>query len=362
MKIALVYDRANKWGGAERVLLALHKIFPDAPLYTSVYNSNGAKWADKFKIKHSFLQKFPKASSSHEIYATLMPIAFESFSFDDYDVVISVTSESAKGIITKPNTLHICYCLTPTRYLWSGYSDYFGNPFLKLISKPAVSYLRKWEKVALNRPDVMIGISQEVKSRIKRYYGREAEVIHPPLFSFETLLGNHLAKSPAGKKDFYLVVSRLIPYKRVDLAIRACNDLSLPLKVVGTGSQEKKLRKIAGPTIEFLGNLTDKELAYFYRNCKALIFPGFEDFGLVMVEAQAFGKPVIAFRSGGALDIVREGVTGKFFDEQKVSSLVKVLKNFNSTSYNSLSCKRNSQRFSFSEFEKKFKELIDRYL
>ena len=181
MKVALVYDRVNKWGGAERVLLAFHKLFPEATLYTSVYNPKNAPWAKAFAIKTSFLQSFPYASSSHEFYPFLMPLAFENFSFDEYDLVISVTSEAAKGIMTKPKTMHICYCLTPTRYLWSGYSDYFDNSFFRFATKPVISYLRSWDMVASQRPDMYIAISKEVKERIKKYYGRESEVIYPPV-------------------------------------------------------------------------------------------------------------------------------------------------------------------------------------
>src|ERR1035437_3756793 len=179
MKVALVYDRVNKWGGAERVLLALHKIFPEAPLFTSVYNAESAAWAKVFDVRTSFLQNFPKAKTAHELYAVLMPLAFESFNFDNFDLVISVTSEAAKGIITKPSTLHICYCLTPTRYLWSGYNDYFKSSIFKLISKPLVSYLRFWDKIAAKRPDEYIAISIEVKNRIKKYYKRDSEVVYP---------------------------------------------------------------------------------------------------------------------------------------------------------------------------------------
>src|SRR3990172_1252396 len=163
-KVAIVYDRVNKWGGAERVLLTLHEMFPDAPLYTSVYDEKNASWAKVFSnIYTSFLQKIPFAKGNHEFLAPLMPLAFESFNFNDYDLVISVTSEAAKGIITKSGTTHICYCLTPTRYLWSGYEEYFKNPILKFISKPFVSYLRMWDKIAANRPDKIIAISTEVK-------------------------------------------------------------------------------------------------------------------------------------------------------------------------------------------------------
>jgi glycosyltransferase involved in cell wall biosynthesis len=281
MKTALVYDRVNKWGGAERVLLALHKIFSEAPLYTSVYNKEKAPWADVFDIRTSFLQNFPKAQTSHELYAVLMPMAFESFNFDEYDLVISVTSEAAKGIITKPKTLHVCYCLTPTRYLWSGYNDYFRSSLFKLLSKPAVTYLRSWDKIAAQRPDEYIAISGEVQDRIKRYYNRESEIIYPPL-QLKSQISNLKSQN-----DYFLVVSRLTNfYKRVDIAIKACNDLKLPLKIVGEGADAENLKSLAGPTVEFLGNLSDFQLSNYYKNCKALIFPGREDFGLVMAEAQ----------------------------------------------------------------------------
>jgi glycosyltransferase involved in cell wall biosynthesis len=360
MKVALVYDRVNKWGGAERVLLALHKMFPQAPLFTSVYNQEKAPWARVFKIKTSFLQNFPKAKTAHELYAFLMPLAFESFNFDDYNLVISVTSEAAKGIITKPKTKHICYCLTPTRYLWSGYNDYFKSSLFKLLSKPAVSYLRSWDKIAAQRPDEYIAISTEVQKRIKKYYGRDSEIIYPPS---EMANGKWQMANSDKTGDYFLIVSRLTNfYKRVDIAIKACNELKLPLKIVGSGLDEEKLRRIAGSTVEFLSNLTDDQLSGYYKNCRALIFPAREDFGLAMVEAQSFGRPVIAFRGGGALDIVREGVTGTFFDQQTPESLKQVLKSFNDKSYNTLLCRENSERFTFTQFEKDFKSFLSKII
>jgi glycosyltransferase involved in cell wall biosynthesis len=355
MKVALVYDRVNKWGGAERVLLALNKIFPEADLYTSVYNREKASWANKFSVKTSFLQSFPFAKSSHELFASLMPIAFESFNFDKYDLVISVTSEAAKGIITKPKTLHICYCLTPTRYLWSGYNDYFRNPFLRFFSKPAVSYLKYWDKIASKRPDKYIAISTEVKNRIKKYYEQDCEIIFPPL---QILNPKSQIPNKLKGNDFFLLISRLVYYKRADLAIKAFNKLGLPLKIVGTGSQELGLKSIAKSNIEFLGDLTDEKLSFYYKNCRALIFPGLEDFGLTMVEAQSFGKPVIAFRGGGATDIVKEGITGEFFNEQTPESLIKSMEIFSSKSYNSKLCKENARRFSFDKFEDQIKKFV----
>ena len=319
MKVALVYDRINKWGGAERVLLALHKIFPKAPLYTSVYDKKNAKWAKAFKVHTTFLQKIPFAKSHHDMLASFMPIAFETFNFDKYDVVISVTSEAAKGIVTKPGTLHICICLTPTRYLWSGYKEYFKNPLLRFFATPMVWLLRKWDFAAAQRPDSYIAISQEVARRLKKYYKKIAPVIYPPI----ELKRTRLPKMQ--KNEYFLIVSRLVPYKKIDLAIEACNRLKLPLKIIGTGSQEGKLRSIAGPTVEFLGSLTDNELIRYYNDCTALLFPGFEDLGLTILEAQQYGKPVIAHKAGGALETIIEGKTGEFFTPQTVSALSKKL-------------------------------------
>jgi len=402
MKVALVYDRVNKWGGAERVLLALRKLFPDAPLYTSVYNPETAPWAKVFDpstpfdkaqgkgsgqgVRTSFLQKFPFSTSFHEFYAILMPIAFESFNFDEFDLVISVTSEAAKGIITKPNTVHICYCLTPTRYLWSGYNDYFANPYLRFISKPAVSYLREWDKIAAQRPDVYVAISKEVQRRIKRYYGRESVVIYPPVdINFQKTQNTQRARMSAkpenqkvrssdvsdvptlrssefseSSESYFLIVSRLVPYKKIHIAIKAFNKLKLPLKIVGVGSEEKYLKSISGSTIDFLGNLTDKELVEYYKGCRALIFPGIEDFGLTIIEAQSFGKPVIAFRNGGALETIIEGKTGEFFYPQNEEALIKKIKGFKSSKYDPLECIKNAERFSYERFKKEFMDVINR--
>jgi len=380
MKVALVYDRANKWGGAERVLLALHKLFPDAPLYTAVYDRQKTPWADVFKVKTSFLQNLPFATR-HELYAVLMPLAFESFSFDGFDLVISVTSEAAKGIITKPKTLHICYCLTPTRYLWSGYKDYFKNPFFRFISKPAVSYLRAWDKIAAQRPDAYIAISKEVQGRIKKYYGRESVVVYPPvtlvdgrrwkiedsnlkmedrrlIYPQASTLKN-LPSTFYHPSSYFLIVSRLVPYKRIDIAIRAFNKLKLQLKIVGIGSDENRLRSIAHPNIEFLGYLTERELVRYYKGCRALVFPGIEDLGLTILEAQSFGKPVIAFRGGGALETVIEDKTGEFFYPQTEEALIKKIKEFKISKYDPLKCIKNAERFSYARFRKEFMRIVN---
>lgn len=357
MKVALVYDRVNKWGGAERVLLALHRMFPNAPLYTSVYDKEKAKWAKDFDIKTSFLQHVTPLRGHTELLALLMPQVFESFSFDDYDMVISVTSESAKGIRTKPKTMHICYCLTPTRYLWSGHHDYFKNNITRALSLPAISYLRSWDKSASERPNHFVAISSDVQKRIKKYYNKESDIIFPPI----------TIKKPKNIKknseEYFLLVSRLSRfsfYKKVDLVIEAFNQTGLPLKIVGSGPMLKSLKARSTRNIEFLGELTDEELAYYYENCKALIFPGVEDFGLVMAEAHLFGKPVIALKAGGALDIIIDGINGQFFRNQTKEALVQALKSFDERSYNKADIIRSSERFSYDSFKKSFEDLINK--
>lgn len=362
MKVALVYDRINKWGGAERVLLALHQLFPQAPLFTSVHHAKQAAWADVFEVKTSFLQQFPVLRSKHEMIPFLMPVAFENFSFEGYDLVISITSESAKGIITGPRTKHICYCLTPTRYLWSGYDDYFPHPMTKAITEPVISYLRHWDSLAAKRPDQFVAISKEVQRRIKKYYGRESLVIYPPVILEKTEIKKTKKKN---KKDeeFFLIVSRLsrfTKYKRIDLAIQACNELKLPLKIVGDGSWKKELEAMSGPTVEFLGNISDEQLMDYYSRCTTLIFPGVEDLGLTIIEAQLFGKPVIAFRGGGALETIKEGKTGIFFEQQTKESLVHTLKQFNQLHFDASAAKQQVESFTFKEFKKNFLSLVQK--
>lgn len=357
MKVALVYDRVNKWGGAERVLLALKEIFPNAPLYTSLYSPKNAQWADTFDVRSSFLQKIPFAQNHHDILASLMPLGFENFTFDEFDLVISITSEAAKGILTKPHTKHLCICLTPTRYLWSGYDEYFSNPLLRFVSFPVVKYLKNWDTIAAQRPDNLVAISNEVKIRINKYYHRDSEVIYPPV----TLGSNKLYKKqikPQNDSEYFLVVSRLVPYKRIDLAIEACNELGLPLKIIGSGSEEKHLRNIAGPTISFVGNVSDDALIDYYQYCKALIFPGYEDFGISIVEAQRFGKPVIAYKKGGALETIIENKTGLFFPKQTKQSLIDTLHTFEQMHFDPEACITQSEKFSQESFASQMKEII----
>jgi len=355
MKVAIVYDRVNKIGGAERVVESVSELFPTATLFTSVYDKQKSQWARKFTVKTSFLQKIPFLRNRHELIPYLMPLAFESFNFADYDLVISITSEASKGIIVGPGTKHVCICLTPTRYLWSGYDEYFKNLLLRFLTKPIVWYLRRWDLIAAARPDEMIAISDNVRQRIKKYYGRHSEVVFPPA---DRLFTQKLEYPEINERDFFLVVSRLVDYKRIDLAVKACNKLKLPLIIIGSGAEFEKLDALSGPTIKFMGKVSDAKLVAYYKNCRALIFPGEEDFGITMVEAQLAGKPVIAFGKGGALEIVENGKTGVYFKEQTVASLFSVLKKFNDNRYNTKDCKKNALLFSEKLFQRKFMRLL----
>lgn len=355
MNVAIVYDRVNKWGGAERVLLELNKIFPDAPLYTSLYAPNKASWASVFKVKTSFLQKLKFLRDKHEVLGVLMPIAFESFDFSKFDLVISVTSEAAKGVLTLPHTKHVCICLTPTRYLWSDYEKYFNNTLFKIISYPAVTYLKFWEKIAIKRPDGVIAISENIKEKILKYYGVNSTVIYPPASSILDMKKITFPKD----KDYFLVVSRLVPYKRIDIVVEAATKLNVPLIVIGRGVEGEELKKVAGKNVKFKEFVSDDLLRGYYKNAKALIYPSDEDFGIGMVEAQIHGLPVIAFNKGAAKEIVIEGKTGTLFKEQSVISLIGKLKNFSKDRYNEKDCYDNGMRFSNLFFRKKLKSYID---
>lgn len=361
MKKAIVYDRVNKWGGAERVLLALHELFPGAPLYTAVYHPQKAPWAKKFpSVIPTFLNKVSYFRDKHELLGTFTPIAFEALDLTGFDLVISVTSEAAKGIIVKPPAVHICYCLTPTRYLWSGHDIYFRNPLLRFTSRPAVYYLRYWDKIAAQRPDVMIAISTTVQKRIKKYYRREAQVIYPPtdIETFKVSRVSQVSQVSRVPREFFLYVSRLIPYKRADLAIEAFNELRLPLVIVGTGSSEKRFKAMAAKNIKFVGELTDRQLASYYQKARALIFPQEEDFGIVVPEANSAATPVIAFKAGGALDTVIDGKTGIFFDKQNKESLIGAVKRFKDLRFDRRALIKNAERFSKERFKKEFLRLV----
>ncbi len=357
MKIALVYDRVNKFGGAEQVLLALHEVWPNAPLYTAVYDKQKATWAKVFKVHTSFLQRIPSAKRHHELFPWLTPLGFELFNFDMFDVVISITSAEAKTIITKPHTLHICYCLTPTRYLWSGYTSYQQEPGLgrfswlsKIVLSLSHSILKKWDFYAAQKPDYFIAISNLVSHRIESFYKRTVDaVIYPPV----TMSAFPLAEKTNTEHAPFLVVSRLVSYKRIDIVIDACTKLNLPLVVIGDGKDAQRLIKRAGKNVTFIRNkLTTEELARYYQQCRAFLFAGEEDFGIVAAEAQASGKPVLCYKKSGIAEIIIPGKTGEVFEEQTVECLVNALSQFHLETYDPVACRKQASQFDIVRFKK----------
>lgn len=350
-RIALVYDRVNKWGGAEQVLLNLHELFPQAPLYTAVYNPAKAGWAKVFpEVIPTFLQKIPLAKSHHELYPWLTPLAFESLNFDDYDLVISVTSADAKGIITKPGTFHLCYCLTPTRYLWSHEEIYQQQ--LGIYAKPVFSYLKSWDYIAAQRPDAYVAISKTVQTRIQNYYQRDSQIIYPPVDT-ETY-----SKSVSGSNisDFFLYVGRLVAYKQVQTLVEIFNELKLPLVIIGAGHLQKKLQQLAQSHIKILGFIPQEELISYYQQTKAFVSLQEEDFGLVYVEAQAAGKPIIALNSGGVGEIIIHNQTGLLHDS--IADFKNSLINFHQFIFDSEIIKNNARRFSKQRFQQEFVKVL----
>lgn len=363
MKIALVHEYLNQFGGAERILLTLCTIFPDAPIFTLFYDKNATGGVFEGRdIRTSFLQNTPFVKKHHRSFPLLMPLAIEQFDFSPpgggFDVVISISASFAKGIITKPNTKHICFCLTPPRFLWDDshkFVEEFGySQFVKTVLPPFISYLRIWDKEASYRVDEFWAISDFVKQRIRKYYQRESQVIYPPvdIKKFQT------KNWEPGTGDYFLMVGRLVSYKRFDLGIKAFNNLGFPLKIVGDGLERRKLKKLAGKNVQFLGSVPDNQLVGLYSKAQALIFPQEEDFGIVPLEAMASGKPVIAFRDGGAVETIVEGKTGLFFDEQTVGSLVQAVKNFNPSKFNPENCRKQAERFDARVFKQKVLEKL----
>jgi glycosyltransferase involved in cell wall biosynthesis len=356
IKVALVHDYLNQMGGAEKVLEQFCQIFPDAPVYTSIFDkSKLSTGLNDLDIRSSFLQKLPFMKKHFKKYLPLYPVAFKRMKLSGYDVVLSMSSAFAKGISLDPETVHINYCLTPMRFAWmfESYNEKEKIPlYYKPILLPVFRQLKKWDLAKNKRVDKFVAISKAVQERIKRFYSRESDIIYPPV-DFERF------KPHGTTQDYFLIVSRLREYKRIDLAVSACTELKLPLKVIGTGTAEKKLKKIAGPTVEFLGYKSDEDVVRYIQQCRAFIFPGEEDFGIAPVEAQAAGRPVIAFGAGGALDTIVEGKTGLFFTQPTIESLAKKIQEFTQITFHKEACRKNAERFSCQEFKKNIREYVE---
>ena len=359
MKVAIVHDWLNQMGGAESVLESLMEMHAGAPLYTSIYWRK--RMPDAYRawdIRTSFMDRWPLVKRRHQMFLPFYPLAFERFDFAGYDLVVTNKSGFCHGIITPPETLHLCYCLTPTRYLWDT-ASYIRREGLGKVAQaalvPFLGQLRMWDRLAADRVDAFVAISETVRQRIAKYYRRDSTVIYPPVHTdrFEP---------SARQDDFYLVVSRLIPYKRIDLAVRAFTEMGKPLVVIGEGRDRAALESIAGKNVTFTGRLPFDQMRETLARCRALVFPGLEDFGITPVEAQASGRPVIAFAGGGALDTVEDGKTGILFREQTPESLMQAVRTCEETAFDPALLRRSAERFSAAAFRQQFGEFTEKQL
>ncbi len=350
MTLALVHDWLNQNGGAEDVLEHLVRFFPDSPVYTSMY-APGLMPAEYrgWDIRSTWMNRLPGIHRHHQRYLPLYPLAFHNLDLSTYGVVLSNKSGFCHGINVGTETLHICYCLTPTRYVWDleAYLDreQFGRG-VRAAARLVAKLYRRWDYAAAQRVGQFIAISTEVQARIQRIYGRESTIVYPPVE-----VAARFAPSDVSD-DYFLVVSRLVPYKRIDLAVQACTRLGLPLIVGGQGRDRARLEAMAGPTVQFIGYVPDEDLPDLFARCRAFIFPGLEDFGITPVQAQAAGRPVIAFRGGGALDTVIPGKTGLLFAEPTVESLAGVLQTFDDAQFDPAVLRAHAMQFDSAVFER----------
>lgn len=357
MKIALVHDWLNQIGGAENVLEALVDLYPDSPVYTSIYAPKIMPGAYRsWDIRTSFMQKLPGVASHHQAYLPFYPLAFEQFDLGKYDLVLSNKSAFCHGVITPAETLHICYCLTPTRFLWmfDSYRQREGlSTLANVVLRPMLAWLRIWDRLAADRVAHFIAISRVVQQRIQAFYRRGSVIIHPPVDV------ERFTPSDRRPGDYYLAGGRLIPYKRVDLAVEAFNELGLPLLVFGDGRDRAALQARAASNITFLGRVSWNALVDLFQHCQAFVFPGLEDFGIAPVEAQAAGRPVIAFAGGGALETVIDGETGALFRQQTPAALVEAVRNFAPNTISTAVCRQNAERYATNRFKQELMNFVD---
>ncbi len=357
MKIALVHDWLTGMRGGEKCLEVLCELFPDAPIYTLLHNKGAmSPLIESKKIFTSFIDNLPAKEKQYRKYLPLFPFAIAQFDLSEYDLVISMSHAVAKNVRVRNDALHICYCFTPMRYVWDMYEQYFGKGKTGFVTRTAMKIvaplLRWWDVKTSARVTTFIAISEEVRRRIRKHYSRDSAMIYPPVDTEQFQLSNN-------EENFYLIVSALVPYKRVDLAVDVFNTNGEKLIIAGTGPESEKLKSKAKSNIEFLGWRSDEELAQLYSRCKALIFPGEEDFGIVPLEAMACGKPVIAYGKGGALETVIDGKTGIFFNDQTIGSLDSAVKKFHTISFDQQFIRRHSLKFSRSIYKQTMKDFIE---
>lgn len=360
MKLALVHDWLNQVGGAEDVLAALVKLYPHSPIYTSIYAPNLMPPAyHQWDIRTLWMDRLPAIHTHHQPYLPLYPLAWSGLDLSEYDVILSNKSGFCHGVKHDKNTLHVCYCLAPTRYVWQldAYIEREGlGRAAQMALRPLVVWLKQWDYAAAQRVDHFIAISTEIQQRIHTYYNRDSVIIYPPV---ETARFHVPQVEP---EDYFLIVSRLIPYKRIDLAVRAATQLGVKLKIGGKGRDFERLKAMAGPTVEFLGYVPDDNLPGLMARCKAFIFPGLEDFGITPVQAQASGRPVIAYGGGGALDTVIPGKTGEHFHELTVDSLAAVMESFDAARYDPTALREHAEKFDASVFNQQITAFVNQAL
>ena len=356
MKVVLAHDWLTGMRGGERVLELLARGFPRAPIYTLIHKPTAiSDTINAHPIHTSWLQGVPGIMNYYRYFLPLFPFTAERFRLPEADVLISTSHCVAKGVRPRPGTRHLCYCFTPMRYAWTFYGEYFGQqPLKKALLGPALAGLRRWDRNASARVHRFVAISRHVQQRIRAFYDRDADVVYPPVAT------DYYTPGPDGHDGFDLIVSALVPYKRIDLAIRAYTRLGYPLTVAGTGTETESLRRMAGPNIRFLGRISDEEIRALYRRCRLLVFPGEEDFGIVPLEAQSCGKPVVAYRAGGVCETVVDQKTGIFFDRQNENSLLEAVETCAAQNWSVPHIRANAQRFSEANFIAGLHEAIHR--
>jgi len=346
LKIAVGHDDLTvPYAGGEKIFFAIAEIFPQADIFTSMITREWGERLPGREITATFMQRIPFKRKLQKVLFPLYPIAFESLDFSDYDLVISSSSRFAHGAITKPETRHLCYMHSPGRMFWEPEKYFQDSPQLGKILSPILSYLRLWDYTAAQRVDRFVANSKNIAGKIKKYYGREAAVVHP-------FVDLERFRPAGGSGGYFLVVTRLQPWKRVEIAVEAAKQAGAELKIVGSGPDLKRLKNLAAGRVEVLGGLEDEEVTELFQNCTAFIMTQEEDFGITSLEAQACGKPVIAYGAGGALETVVPGKTGEFFSSQTSEALVNVLKGFDPKKYNADNCRANAERFSQAQFRK----------